>query len=124
MSLRKAYRETITKTRLQAEVSTLRKKVAWLHRAGARNQQAGSLLRKKEQDFARALNQRDRAVHDVLDGIVQSLFAAGLSLEATRLLMGTDSQQAALELQHSATHLNEIIEKVRAFLVGPSHRPA
>jgi len=44
----------------------------------------GEALRQRERDLRAAIEERERISQDLHDGILQSLFAIGLSLETTK----------------------------------------
>jgi signal transduction histidine kinase len=65
-----------------------------------------------------ALEERIRLGRDLHDGVIQSLYAAGLTLEAAGQLLATDPAQAAARLDNGKTILNQAIADTRAHLAG------
>jgi signal transduction histidine kinase len=55
---------------------------------------------------------------DLHDGIIQSLYAAGLTLESARELMHRDPAVAELRLASTMTALNTVIRDVRDYIQG------
>lgn len=100
---RKAYRGVVSKARMRAETASLRKQMGTLRR---------------ERNAWRALAEREGAIHQLLDGLSQSLYAAGLSQEASMLLLKTDPAGAGRELRKSTAQLNRVIREVRTFLLS------
>ncbi len=79
-------------------------------------------LRKREQDLQAALDQRERIGQDLHDGILQSLFAIGLCLEASKPLIHThrktDSAKLGEVIDQSIHQLNRMMTDVRNFISG------
>jgi signal transduction histidine kinase len=61
-----------------------------------------------------------RLGRDLHDGIIQSLYATGLTLEAARAALREDPEQAARHIVQSLATLNGAIREVRACLKGLS----
>jgi PAS domain S-box-containing protein len=80
--------------------------------------QAEEALRESEHRLRRALEDRIRLGRDLHDGIIQSIYAVGLSLGECRRLMETDLPQAQRRLEQSIANLNTVIRDVRNFIVG------
>lgn len=72
----------------------------------------------KQQLLTQSLDEKIRLGHDLHDGIVQSLYAAGLNLESVRALIKTNPDEADRRLETTRERLNEAIRDVRAYLVG------
>lgn len=68
----------------------------------------------------RALEQRIRLGQDLHDGIIQSLYATGLTLEAARTLVATEPAAAAEKIAGTTRALNATIREVRAYINGLS----
>jgi len=68
----------------------------------------------------RALEQRIRLGQDLHDGIIQSLYATGLTLEAARALLATEPAAAAEKIAGTTRTLNATIREVRAYINGLS----
>jgi signal transduction histidine kinase len=75
-------------------------------------------LKRNEQILADALEERIRLGRDLHDGVIQSLFAAGMSLSSTRDLIRQDPARAERAVDEMRDRLNDIIRDVRAFIVG------
>ncbi len=79
-------------------------------------------LLQHERDLNAALQDRERISQDLHDDILQSVYAAGLGLEACRSMMKrqpeltTDHFMATLE--QAIGQLNQVIEKIRNFISG------
>lgn len=74
--------------------------------------------RLKQQLLTQSLDEKIRLGHDLHDGIIQSLYAAGLTLESVRALVKSNPDEADRQLEATRTNLNEAIRDVRAYVVG------
>jgi signal transduction histidine kinase len=74
--------------------------------------------RLKQQLLTQSLDEKIRLGHDLHDGIIQSLYAAGLSLETVRALVKSNPDEADRQLEATRANLNEAIRDVRAYVVG------
>jgi signal transduction histidine kinase len=63
------------------------------------------------------LEERDRIGMDLHDGIIQSIYAVGLTLEHARLLVGENSEQSGKRIEQSIVDLNSIIRDIRAYIL-------
>ena len=79
---------------------------------------AENFLRESESQLRRSLELRTRLARDLHDGVIQSIYAAGLGLESAVSQMEQDSAGAALRLQLCRQRLNEVIREVRGFING------
>jgi signal transduction histidine kinase len=68
----------------------------------------------------RALEQKIRLGQDLHDGIIQSLYATGLTLEAARPWVRTDPAAAEARIADTTKALNATIRDVRAYINGLS----
>ncbi|MDB6093430.1 MAG: integral rane sensor signal transduction histidine kinase [Verrucomicrobia bacterium] len=59
-----------------------------------------------------------RLGHDLHDDIIQSLYAAGLTIESVRALIPTDPAEADQRLAQCVQNLNATIRGVRAYITG------
>ena len=79
-------------------------------------------LRQRERDLRMALEERERISQDLHDGILQSLFAVGLGLEACKPLVAQQRKKAAAKLMlvfnRSIRQLNQVMGEVRNFIAG------
>ncbi|MBL9209473.1 MAG: sensor histidine kinase [Opitutaceae bacterium] len=74
--------------------------------------------RLKQQLLTRSLDEKIRLGHDLHDGIIQSLYAAGLMLESVRTLVKANPAEAERRLEETRASLNGAIRDVRAYIVG------
>jgi signal transduction histidine kinase len=70
-----------------------------------------------------SLEEKIRLGHDLHDGIIQSLYATGLTIEAARALAREDPAEADRRLAQCREGLNATIREVRTYLKGltPEH---
>jgi PAS domain S-box-containing protein len=83
-------------------------------------------LRQYQQGLVRQqrLEERERLSHDLHDGILQSLFAIGLSLEAIKMKPSKVSDETSVTLGRGVDELNSVMLAMRKFILelGPEHR--
>lgn len=72
----------------------------------------------KQQLLAASVEEKIRLGRDLHDGIIQSLYAVGLTLETIRPLLKTDPGQAEQRLDEIRASLNSTIRDVRAYITG------
>ena len=72
----------------------------------------------KHELLAQSLDEKIRLGHDLHDGIIQSLYAAGLTLESVRALLKSNPDEAERRLDATRGSLNAAIRDVRAYIVG------
>jgi signal transduction histidine kinase len=72
----------------------------------------------KQQLLTQSFDDRVRLGRDLHDGIIQSLYAVGLTLESLRTLLKTDPAAAEQRLEETRTALNTTIRDVRAYITG------
>ncbi|MCC6140307.1 MAG: PAS domain S-box protein [Nitrospira sp.] len=76
-------------------------------------------LRQRERDLRAALDERERISQDLHDGILQSLYAVGLGLEACAPLMTQQHYPKAVATMGKAIgQLNHVMSEVRNFIAG------
>jgi PAS domain S-box-containing protein len=76
-------------------------------------------LRQREQELQTVLKERERISEDLHDGILQSLYAVGLSLESCKTLMRHRTHKEAIALlNHAIVQLNHVMTEVRNFIAG------
>lgn len=63
------------------------------------------------------LEERDRIGMDLHDGIIQSIFAVGLTLEHARLLLKENPVQATSRIEQAIVDLNSTIRDIRAYIL-------
>ncbi len=77
-----------------------------------------SQARRAEHGLRDALDGRERLSRDLHDGIIQSIYAIGLSLAECRRLIVQDAQQAGKQLGDAIDDLNAVIREVRTYIGG------
>jgi signal transduction histidine kinase len=85
-------------------------------RDGRRLAEQDALL--KQQLLAQSLEGKIRLGHDLHDGIIQSLYASGLTIESARKLAATDPAEADRQLAQCLQNLNASIRDVRNYITG------
>jgi signal transduction histidine kinase len=63
------------------------------------------------------LEERERIGMDLHDGIIQSIYAVGLTLEHARLLLNEEPSQSRTRIDQSIEDLNSTIRDLRAFIM-------
>ncbi len=63
------------------------------------------------------LEERERIGMDLHDGIIQSIYAVGLTLEHARLLLNEDTDAAHQRIEHSIADLNGVIRDLRTYIM-------
>ncbi len=63
------------------------------------------------------LEERDRIGMDLHDGIIQSIYAVGLTLEYARVLVDEDTQGVKKRLEEAIDGLNRVIRDIRAYIL-------
>jgi signal transduction histidine kinase len=71
-----------------------------------------------QQLLNRSLEEQIRLGRDLHDGVIQSLYAAGLVIESARTLSKTDPVEADRRLVQLLQTLNQTIRDVRTYIVG------
>ncbi|MEX2044719.1 MAG: sensor histidine kinase [Opitutus sp.] len=71
-----------------------------------------------QQLLTRSLEEKVRLGHDLHDGIIQSLYAAGLTLESVRTIVQSDPKEADHRIEEIRSRLNGTIRDVRAYITG------
>jgi len=72
----------------------------------------------KQQLLAQSVDEKIKLGRDLHDGIIQSLYALGLNLEAIRPLLRSDPAQAEKRLDDVRSSLNGAIRDVRTYITG------
>lgn len=103
--------------RSQATAS-LRRKAAAFNREHARRRQVERSLREMKQQVQRTVVVQKRKTKELLDGLLQAIYAVGLGLEVTRSLIEVSPRQAANELVQAMATLNDLIKRLRSHLTG------
>lgn len=68
----------------------------------------------------RALEEKIRIGHDLHDGVIQSLYAAGLTLQSSQPLAARDPAEAARRIESTLEMINRTIAEIRAYIGGLS----
>ncbi len=80
---------------------------------------AQGALRERERQLQQINEERERLARDLHDGIIQSVYAIGLSLtECRRRLLPKDPEKAMVRLDGAIADLNAVIREVRSYLPG------
>lgn len=72
----------------------------------------------KQRLLSQSLDEKMRLGRDLHDGIIQSLYAVGLTLESVRELVKSDPVAAGQRLEQIRASLNNAIRDVRAYITG------
>lgn len=75
-------------------------------------------LRKSEASLRQALEERARLGRDLHDGVIQSLYAAGMGVAGIRVMLEPGQPEVANRLDQTREILNETINDVRNFITG------
>ncbi|RPH77683.1 MAG: PAS domain S-box protein, partial [Nitrospiraceae bacterium] len=76
-------------------------------------------LRQRERDLQIALQEREQISQDLHDGILQSLFAVGLTLEVSKSLMSPRSRKTSgPALDQAIEQLNHVMREIRNYIAG------
>lgn len=75
-------------------------------------------LERSEAALRENLAERARLGRDLHDGVIQSLYAAGMGLAGIRMQLQPDQTEAATRLEQTRAALNETIHDVRNFIIG------
>src|SRR4051794_4130167 len=107
------------------EIGTLAKLAESSAAQGAELHRERDVRRRAEEDaqlkqhlLAQSFDEKIRLGRDLHDGIIQSLYAVGLTLESVRALVKTDPAQADRRLEETRASLNNAIREVRAYITG------
>ncbi len=76
-------------------------------------------LRQRERALRAAIEERERISQDLHDGILQSLFAVGLAIEAGKLMLPpTARKTSGASLNQAIDQLNDVMREIRNFIAG------
>ncbi len=89
-----------------------------LQQENEERKRAEEALRRSEELVRRSLELRARLARDLHDGVIQSIYAAGLGLESAMSEMERDQAAARTRLSHCRQSLNGVIREVRGFISG------
>jgi len=74
-------------------------------------------LHQRERDLRAAIEERERISQDLHDGILQSLFAVGLALETTKLMMSPWKRKTSgPPIDQAIDQLNRVMHEIRNFI--------
>ncbi|MBI2812969.1 MAG: hypothetical protein HYX71_01635 [Opitutae bacterium] len=85
---------------------------------GEERQRAEQQLRKSDELVRRSLELRARLARDLHDGVIQSIYAAGLGLESALSDLEQNPTAARTRLANCRQSLNSVIREVRGFIDG------
>jgi signal transduction histidine kinase len=63
------------------------------------------------------IEERSRIGMDLHDGVIQSIYAVGLTLESARLMLPDEPGEASVVLEQLISNLNEVIRDIRNFIL-------
>jgi signal transduction histidine kinase len=111
----------------RTEIDTLTKLAESSAAQGAELSRERDVRRRAEEDarlkqtlLSQSLEEKIRLGHDLHDGIIQSLYAVGLTVESIRPLLTSDPAEADRRLEQSRAALNRTIRDVRTYITGLS----
>jgi signal transduction histidine kinase len=99
-----------------AESSVAQSQALAIERDSRQRAEENALL--NQQLLNRSLEEQIRLGRDLHDGVIQSLYAAGLVIESARSLAKTDPLEADRRLGQLLETLNSTIRDVRAYITG------
>ena len=91
---------------------------AALRREVEERRRAEEALRQSETALRETLEERARLGRDLHDGVIQSIYAAGMGLAAARSQLQTESGEAEQRIDQVRNALNETIRDLRNFITG------
>lgn len=106
------------KARRADAAASQRKKAAAFDRERARRLQGEKSLREMKQQLGKMVGVQKRKTKELVDGLLQTLYAVGLGLEVTRTLIEVSPRQASNELVQATATLNNLIQRLRSHLTG------
>ena len=83
-------------------------------------QRAEADLHLKQMLLNRSLQEKIDMGRDLHDGLIQSLYAAGLTLQAAQKILANDPAGARTQIETSLTTINNAIKEVRGYISGLS----
>ncbi len=79
---------------------------------------AETALRQSREELRQSSELKARLARDLHDGVIQSIYAAGLGLEGVRASLSCDPAAAERKLDAARDALNQTIREVRSFIQG------
>ena len=89
-----------------------------LKREVEERKRAENSLRLSEMTLRRTIEERAQLGRDLHDGVIQSLYAAGMGLAGVRALLRDEQTEATVRLDQTRAVLNDTIHDVRNFITG------
>jgi len=112
-------------TTARAEIGALAKLAQSSVAQGTELNRERDVRRRAEEDgqlkqglLTQSLEEKIRLGHDLHDGIIQSLYAVGLTLESVRGLLQADPAEADRRLEQCRAALNNSIREARGYITG------
>jgi signal transduction histidine kinase len=84
----------------------------------AARKQAEEALRLSERQLRASLEERERLGRDLHDGIIQTIYAAGLNIDDCARIVKNDPSSVERRLRKAVADLNRVIRDVRDFIMG------
>jgi signal transduction histidine kinase len=84
----------------------------------AERTRAQQALERSQAELHQRMEERARLGRDLHDGVIQTLYAAGMGLASIRSVLNADQVEAATRLEQTRAALNETIHDVRNFIIG------
>ena len=114
----KVTRHTVRRKRPQDQLASLRQQLRELRADRLKHVRSERSLHKKIEAQTKELADHKLKMKQLLDWALQSLYAVGLGLEASRSLLEINPRQAVQDLELSIGQLNSLIEGFRARLTS------
>jgi len=89
-----------------------------LEREIEERRRAEAALRQSREELRQSSDLKGRLARDLHDGVIQSIYAAGLGLEGMRSSLARDPAAAERKLDAAQNALNQTIREVRSFIQG------
>lgn len=122
-------RETVARTRGEmnqvehfARTAAVREEV--LRREREERQRADENLHIQQLLLSQALGEKLRLGRDLHDGVIQSLYATGLTLESARQKLPVDPDAAHTHFERGLQMLNDSIREIRGYINTLSQQPS
>jgi len=81
-------------------------------------------LSQSREELRLSSEMKTRLARDLHDGVIQSIYAAGLGLESAKTSLATDPAATHAKLEAAQSALNQTIREVRAFIQGIEPEPS
>ena len=83
------------------------------------NQELEARIEDRTRDLARVFEEREQLNRDLHDGVLQSLYAVGLRLEAGQSAQDSEPVEAAGRLAQALEQLKLTMKQIRSYIAGP-----